>query len=178
MENRKLKNERGMTDSAVGRLAAYGLMTAVIAVLTLFASIPLPTGSGGAYLNAGDVAVYFSAWLFGPLGGAATAAVGSALADLLHGSAIYAPATFIIKGLMGLLCGLLFKKIKCGALPIAGLVMPTGYFAYEYLLYDISAALYGLWTNAIQYTFGVVAGIVLIVFAGKSSFINRLRDRF
>ncbi len=164
-------------DKRIWLLAAYGLVTAIIAVLTLFASVPLPTGSGGAYLNAGDAAIWFSAWLFGPVGGAVTAAVGSVTADILYGSFIYAPATFIIKGLMGLLCGLLFKKIKYGAPPVAGLIMPLGYFLYEYALFDISAALYGLWTNALQYAFGCLAGILLIVFGSRVAFFQKLRER-
>ena len=170
--NRNNKND------SVRTVVTYGIMTAIIAVLTLFASIPLPVGSGGAYLNAGDAAVYASAYILGPWGGAVVSALGSALADILHGAAVYAPVTLVIKGLMALVCGLLLKKLRRIPPVIAGLIMPAGYFAFEAILYGSETALFGLWTNAIQYTFGVVAGIVLIVFAGKSSFINRLRDRF
>ena len=161
--NQGMKNEinNRVNDGHVKTLALYGVFTAAIALLTLFASIPLPAGSGGAYLNAGDAAIYAAAWALGPIGGAVTAGVGSALADILHGSVVYAPATLIIKALMGLLTGLLLKRVRLAAPAIAGLVMPAGYFAFEYLVYRESAV-FGLWTNAIQYVFGVAAGIVLI----------------
>ena len=166
----------GTADRRTNRLVVYSLITAVIAVLTLFASVPLPLGEGGAYLNAGDAAIYFAAWALGPVGGAVTAALGSVAADLLHGAAIYAPATFVIKGLMGLICGALFKKLKFFSLPVAGLIMPAGYFAFEAAVFGMTAALYGLWTNAIQYAFGVAAGIILIAFAGKNSFIKAIKQ--
>ena len=171
MDNNSIHTNDGRTK----KLVTYGLITAVIAVLTLFVSFPLPVGEGGAYLNAGDVAIYFAAWALGPVGGAVTAAVGSAIADLLHGAAIYAPATFVIKGLMGLICGVLFKKLRYGSLPIAGLVMPLGYFAFELALYGITAALYGLWTNAIQYAFGVICGIAVIALASKNGFLKKIK---
>lgn len=161
-------------DQRIKRITVYGLITAIIAMLTLFVSIPLPLGEGGAYLNAGDAAIYLGAYILGPIGGLITAAVGSALADLLHGAAIYAPATFVIKGLMGLICGFLFKKIKYAAPPVAGVVMPFGYFAFEYLLFGSAAAIYGLWTNAIQYAFGAAVGIAAIALAVKTGLKNKL----
>lgn len=151
-----------MNDNRIRALALHGIFAAAIAVLTLFASIPLPASSSGAYLNAGDAAVYAAAWALGPVGGAIAAGIGSALADILHGAIIYAPATLIIKALMGLVCGLLLKRLRLAAPAIAGLIMPAGYFAYEFFIAR-EAALFGLWTNMIQYVFGAVAGIVLIL---------------
>lgn len=158
----KNKGEKAMSDSRIRALALHGIFTAAIAMLTLFASVPLPAGSSGAYLNAGDAAVYAAAWALGPVGGAITAGVGSALADVLHGAVVYAPATLVIKALMGLVCGLLIKRLRLAAPAVAGLIMPAGYFAYEYLIAR-EAAVLGLWTNLIQYAFGAVAGIVLIL---------------
>ena len=89
--------------------------------------------------------------------------VGSALADVLHGSPIYAPATLVIKALMGLVCGLLLKKLRRVPPFIAGLIMPADYFAFEAALYGSAAALFGLWTNAIQYAFGAFAGLLLFM---------------
>lgn len=166
-----------MNDKKIRKLAVHGVFTAIIAMLTLFASVPLPVSSGGAYLNAGDAAVFLSAYVFGPVGGAVVSSVGSAIADLLHGAPIYIPATFVIKGLMALIAGILYKKLRCGALPIAGVIMPLGYFAFEYLLYGSGAALFGLWTNAIQYAFGVLAGILLILALKRSHTIRGYWER-
>ena len=171
--NRHMKK----TDEKVRTLVLHTLFTAIIAVLTLFASIPLPVGSGGAYLNAGDAAIYAAAYVLGPIGGAIAASVGSALADVLHGAVVYAPATFVIKGLMGLIAGLLFKKSRWLAPLAGGIVMPLGYFAFEYLLYGSGTALFGLWTNAIQFAFGVIAGILLVFALGKTKVVPHYRRK-
>ena len=154
-------------DKKIKRIALIGVFAAIIGLLTFFVSIPLPVGSAGAYLNAGDAAVYLSAFALGPVGGALASAIGSTLADILHGAAMYAPATFIIKGLMALVCGLLFKRLRCFAPAVAGLIMPAGYFAYEYLVLR-AGAFYGLWTNAIQYAFGAVVGTLLVLGLGRT----------
>lgn len=156
------RNSSKPNEERIRRLALHGIFVSVIAMLTLFASVPLPTGAGGAYLNAGDAAIYAAAYVLGPVGGFITASIGSAVADMLHGAMIYVPATFIIKGLMGLIAGFLYKRIRHFAPLIAGIIMPVGYFAYEFLFFRESA-LFGLWTNAIQYAFGVIASAVLLI---------------
>jgi uncharacterized membrane protein len=177
------KNNENLSDARIRSLVTHAILTAIIALLTLFASVPLPVGSGGAYLNAGDAAVYASAYILGPWGGALVSALGSALADVLHGAVIYAPATLAIKGLMALCCGLMLKKLRRLPSFIAGLIMPAGYFAFEMLLYGAETALFGLWTNAIQYAFGSIAGMLLfrafesagIVKFGKGAVKNRVK---
>ena len=71
--------------------------------------IPLPYG----YVNAGDIFVLLAGFCLGPLYGGAAAALGCALADLLCGYAIYAPATSVIKfavaALSVLLCSTLLR---------------------------------------------------------------------
>lgn len=164
-KNRKTNDER------ISAVTVFGLMTAIVTVLTLFISVPLPISSEAAYLNAGDAAVYASAYLLGPAGGAVVSAVGSALADVLHGGVIYVPATFIIKGLMALFCGLMLKRLRGWSAFIAGLIMPLGYFAYECLLFGSSAALAGVWGNLIQYAFGSAAGALLFAAFKRAGFI-------
>lgn len=162
------KKTEVLSNERIRSLALHGMLTAVIAMLTLFASVPLPVGSGGAYLNAGDAAVHLAAYVLGPIGGAVTAGVGSALADILHGAAVYAPATFIIKALMAFICGHLTKRMRYAAPAISGLVMPIGYFLFELVLYGKAAALPGLWMNGIQYAFGTIAGALLIAALPRS----------
>ena len=84
-----------MKQDKIKTLTWAGLMCAIVVVTTMFAAIPIP-GVQGAYANAGDAAVYASAHLLGWPWGVAAAAIGSMLADLLLGSALYAPATFVI----------------------------------------------------------------------------------
>ena len=164
------KAGKKINDEKISAVTVFGLMTAIVTVLTLFISVPLPVSSEAAYLNAGDAAVYASAYLLGPWGGAAVSSVGSALADVLHGGMIYVPATLIIKGLMAMLCGLMLKKLRGGAAFIAGLVMPLGYFAYECALFGSPAALAGVWGNAVQYVFGSAAGCLLFAAFKRAGF--------
>ena len=141
------------------------LLTAIVVITTMFLAIPIPNITG-AYINAGDAAVYMCAFLLGGPLGAIAAALGSALADIFLGSIIYAPATFIIKGLMALIAALLFPRFKARKLPallIAGLIMPAGYFIYEWILLNsVAAAAAGIVFNFIQYAGGVLLGFLSI----------------
>lgn len=89
---------------------ACGVLTAIVTVATMFLSIPIP-GFSGAYMNAGDAAVYLCAYMIGGWWGAACAGIGSALADILLGAMVYAPATFIIKGCMALIAFMIMNAL-------------------------------------------------------------------
>ena len=119
-----------MNDRAIRLLVTGGLLAAVIFLLTAFVRIPLPAG----YLNLGDAGVFLAAMLL-PAGYAALCAgVGSALADLIGGFALYAPVTFAVKGLTALTFALLWRKLP-GKLRylafLSVLIIPLGYFVYE-----------------------------------------------
>ena len=75
------------------------MLAALCCVATMIIKIPSPLKG---YLNLGDCVVLLSGWLLGPAYGFAAAGIGSALADIFSGYVIYAPATFIIKGLMAI----------------------------------------------------------------------------
>ena len=59
----------------------------------------------GGYINVGDVIIFTSAILFGPMVGALAGGIGSAVADILFGYPAFAPYTFVIKGLEGFVAG-------------------------------------------------------------------------
>ena len=80
------------------KVALTAVMTALCAVATYVVAIPFPSGVG--YFNLGDVIVLLAGWLLGPVWGGLAAGLGSMLADFLAGYAAYAPATFVIKGLV------------------------------------------------------------------------------
>jgi uncharacterized membrane protein len=94
-------------------------------------------------------------------------AIGSLLADLFSGYANYAVATLIIKGLMGLVAGMIMSKgnakkvrIVLSAI-VAEIIMIIGYFGYEFILYR-DGAFASIVFNSIQAVFGATVGIVLI----------------
>ena len=149
-----------MRNASIRRLVLSGLMAAITCLLTLV-SYRIP-GTESAYANLGDAGVYLSAFLLAGPWGALSAAVGSAIADVVLASALYAPATFVIKGAMALIAGALLKKAE-GAKRVlvlfpAGIVMPVGYFLYEWLLYGIPTALISVPLNLVQMCLGIVIG--------------------
>ena len=96
-----------MQNFSVKKLTFTGLMAALICVLTMFPHIPNPAGSG--YIHLGDGMILLAAMVVGPLAIPA-AAIGSALADLFSGYALYAPATAVIKGLVALIAWLMYRR--------------------------------------------------------------------
>lgn len=89
------------------RVATLAILIAVTALFTYMIRIPVAPTRG--YINFGDVAIFFSAILFGPLTAFITGGIGTALADLLSGYAQWAPFTFLAHGLQGLFIGLIIK---------------------------------------------------------------------
>ncbi len=140
-----------------------------------------PAGIG--YIHAGDAVVLLGAFLLGSRWGAFAAGLGSAIADLLAGYALYAPATFVIKALMAITAAFVLKKCSRhkparNALPaalIAELIMIAGYFCYDcFVLKYGMAALGDLPTNLIQAAFGAVGGITLYGTISKSPNIRNI----
>ena len=145
--------------SLAKKLSFAALFAALCLVSTLLVSVPLPNG----YFNVGDVLVLLAAWCLGGVWGGVAAAIGSALADLWSGFALYAPATFFVKGLDALAAfgvAWLVKKILpaqkldviarlLGAI-CGELVMVVGYFLFESMLYGFATAALSLAYNALQ----------------------------
>lgn len=89
------------------RIATLAILIAVTALFTYVVRIPVAPTRG--YINFGDVAIFFTAIIFGPITALITGGVGTALADLLAGYAQWAPFTFLAHGLQGLGIGLVIK---------------------------------------------------------------------
>lgn len=153
------------------RLSFTAMFATLCFVATFIITLPLPNG----YFNVGDVFVLLSGWFLGPIYGAIAAAVGSALADILSGFAIYAPATFFIKGLDAALAWLVWKIAKtlikkttldavCRAISAiaAEMVMVFGYFVFECALYSFAGGVATLVGNATQGLLCLVCATALI----------------
>lgn len=148
---------------SIRRLTTAGVLAAAIILLTTLVSIPMPGGLG--YINLGDAGVLLAGVLLGGGWGALCAGAASAISDILLGWGVYAPATFVIKGAVALLGGLLFaatkKQIRFAFLFVAALLVPLGYFLYETLLYGTAAALPNILFNTIQCVVGAAAAATL-----------------
>ncbi len=127
------------------------LNTRILSYLALFIAftavatyIHFP-GPGTSYFNLGEVAIYIIALTFGRKAGGLAGAVGSALIDILLGYSIWAPFTFIIKGLEGYLIGKLAEegnwKRNVLAIIVGGHIMILGYALSVLYLYSWPAVL-------------------------------------
>ena len=160
---------------SIRKLTTAGVLAASIVLLTTLVSIPIPAGLG--YVNLGDMGVLLAGMLLGGGWGALCAGAASAISDVLLGYTIYAPATFLIKGLVALIAGLLFakteKKIRYAALYLAALVVPAGYFLYETLLYGTASAIPNILFNTMQCMFGAVVATIIGVMLLKTKLFTR-----
>ena len=154
------------TDKRIRKLAFGGVFTALIAAATMFLKLPVPITSG--YVHLGDGMIFAASAYLGPWG-AVAGALGSALADLLGGYAYYMIPTAIVKGAMGLIAGLYFKKaagkkfsfLKAALLfVLCEAVMVLGYFLAECIMYNAQTAAGAILPNLIQGVSGVVIGLV------------------
>lgn len=152
---------------------------ALTIVFTAFLFFPVP-GMKGAYVHMGDTIVFLCAYFLGGWYGAAVGGLGGVIADLIV-APFYAPATLIIKGLMGLTAGLLFKKAKTPlervlAMVLPGLIMAVGYYVYEVLNYGnpIGILVASMPFNLLQAGASILAASICIPLLEKSALIRRL----
>ncbi len=148
------------------KIVGAAMLAALACVATMIIKIPSPLKG---YFNLGDCVVLLCGWTMSPLYGFAAAGIGSALADVFSGYAIYAPATFIIKGIMALIAFYGFKLVKNAGSTVAQIVsgvvaeivMVAGYFIFEGFLYGFAASVVNIPTNAFQGVAGLIIGMTL-----------------
>ncbi len=140
-------------------IALIVVMTALVTVGTLIVRIPNPMGG---YFNVGDVMIFVTALTFGPFVGGAAGGLGSAIADII-GFPLFAVPTLVIKGLEGLIAGLVANNKGVYrdflAVVIAGVEMTAGYFLVEMYLWGIGGALAEVPANIAQIAIGGIIGI-------------------
>jgi uncharacterized membrane protein len=157
-----------MKNTKLRKLINSSLMAALVVVGTMVIRIPTPTKG---YIHIGDSIVYLCGILLGPLYGAVAAGLGSLLADVLAGYVVYAPATLVIKFIDAMIAGLIYlqltkndasggKKLAAFSLAVfgGGLIMVSGYLAFETFLYGFPTAVLSVVPNIVQ----AVGGGVLL----------------
>ncbi len=164
-------------------LAFAALFAALCFVGTLIVQIPAPLGG---YLNIGDVFVLLAGWCLGPLYGGIAAAVGSALADIVA-FPLYAPATFIIKGLdavaayaLWAICKKAFTAKKADILcrvigaTVGEAVMFIGYALFDCAMAGMGAAVANMPFNGIQAGLCIIGGCLLIGALARIPYVQKL----
>lgn len=160
------------------KIVMSSLLAALVCVATMVIKIPSPLKG---YINLGDCIVLLSGWILPAWYGFFAAGIGSALADVFSGYATYAPATFVIKGLMALTAYWLFRllsgktnnllsRILSGV--FSEIVMILGYLLFEGILYGFVPSLVNVPANAVQGVAGLVIGVILIKFFEKQNLIK------
>ncbi len=155
-------------NTKIRKIVVAALVTALICVATMFIKIP---SAFKGYLNLGDGVILVSGWILSPAYAFAASALGSALADIFSGYMIYAPATFVIKGLMALVAFYGFRlfnkklrnltsRIICGV--IAEIIMVLGYFVFEGFLYGFAPSALNIPGNCLQGVAGIIVSTLLI----------------
>jgi uncharacterized membrane protein len=124
-------------------IASAGIMAAFVYAMTSI-SVPMPKPLGVWHI--GGIASFIVAIFYGPFVGAFACGVGAMIFDIwnpLWGSSYitYAPATLVIRGLMGFLLGKLRRTIPAKsrtseliAMVIASVEKNISYFIYDYAL--------------------------------------------
>jgi uncharacterized membrane protein len=141
------------------QIALIVVMSALVTVGTLLIRIPNPMGG---YFNVGDVMIFVAALTFTPFVGGVAGGLGSAIADII-GFPLFAVPTLVIKGLEGLIAGLIANKKNVYrdvlAVVAAGAEMIVGYFLVELYLWGLGGALAEIPINVLQIAVGGLIGI-------------------
>ncbi|MCX7951133.1 MAG: ECF transporter S component [Clostridiales bacterium] len=164
-------------DQKLLEIVYFAVASALVTVFTLVVRIPSING----YVNFGDIMIFVVAAMLGKKFGFVAGAFGSALADIIASYFIYAPATFLIKGVEGLLFAVVYEKLKNQnyGLLVAGIIaaseMILGYFVYEYFVYGYAAAVGSVFGNVMQGSISLLVAAPIII-AVKKTGINLLKQ--
>ena len=168
------------------KLAFIGIMCALTTVVTWVLPIPMPATEG--YINFGDAVIFLTALFAGPVPAMVVGGIGSMLADVIGGYMHWAGFTLLIKGLEGLICGLIVKKfnkkdkfyIDILGLVAAGVWMVVGYYFAGAILYGWAGSLESLPGNCIQGGVSIVVAYMLYAILKRmyavQGFIERLEN--
>lgn len=162
------------TKSHVQKIVMAAMMMCLVMIATVFIRVPIPGTQG--YVHLGDSMVFLSVLILGWKYGAVASAFGGLLADVLGGAAAWAPWTFVIKGVMAVILGLIAMKLserssisrgrfifgEAAGMVTAGIFMVAGYYLAEGVMYgNWLAPVIGILWNIGQFVVGMVIAIVL-----------------
>ena len=145
------------------------LCIALVFVATLFLNIKLPIAANGGLVHLGTAMLFITSILFGPKKGAITGAVGMALFDVISGWTLWAPFTFLTRGLQGYLVGKIAwsgnRRGKSLLFNILALILSVPFMLAGYYLCE--RVLYGSWIlpaasipgNLVQNVIGIIVAI-------------------
>ncbi len=165
-------------------ITVTALFTALTCISTMLIQIPSPANG---YVNLGDCFVLLSAFLLGPVLGAAAAGTGSMLADIFSGYTYYAPGTFIIKALMAVCAYFLYRLVwrfvkkhkviaALTAAAFAEIIMISGYFVFAAFFLGLGlGATADIPGNVVQAVFALIVTPLLFTLISRNRSIKFYR---
>ncbi|HEC22491.1 MAG TPA: ECF transporter S component [Chloroflexi bacterium] len=159
-------------------LATTAVMTALVLGLTLVRIAVTPING---YVHLGDIAIFFTSFAFGPWAGLVAGGLGTGLADVVSGYAIFAPLSLVVHGLQGLVAGWIVRRRPTSAglvlgVLAGGVILVAGYFIGEAVVPVFGGpalALSEVPFNAVQAAFGSLGAVV---YAAVARAYPRLRQ--
>ncbi|WP_297428014.1 ECF transporter S component [Clostridium sp.] len=159
---------RGKSKFTTKDMVETALLTALVFVATAFINVRLPIIASGGLVHLGTVMLFIAAIVFGKEKGAIAGAVGMAIFDLSSGWALWAPFTFVVRGIMGYMVGYITwgnnrngnnLAVNILAVILSGAWMIAGYYITEGILY-------GNWLSPVASIPGNVTQIVIGLILG------------
>jgi len=165
-------------------MVTSALLITLVLVATKFINIRLPISINGGLIHLGNVALFISAIVFGKKKGSIAGAFGMGLFDIISGWALWAPFTFIIRGVMGYIIGAISNASNRNgnsiiwniiAILAGGVWMILGYYLTEVILYgNWISPITSIPGNITQLILGAILGLpltkILIKIKDKSAF--------
>ena len=168
------------TSFKIRDLVQMGLLSALTFVAAW--AIHIPYGNGGV-IHLGDSMIFLTAVVFGRRYAAISGAIGMTMFDIFSGFSVWAPYTFVIKAVMGLIAGSLANlgdskgssAVKNGlGMLTAGIWMIFGYYAAEAIItWNITQPLFSIFGNVIQAGAGAAIAFVIIAAIKRSGYFNK-----
>ncbi|MDT7886613.1 MAG: ECF transporter S component [Thermoproteota archaeon] len=165
-------------------ISIAGLFIALTFVTTYFSGQFIKSPVPGGYLNIGDAVIFIAAILFGPLIGFLAGSIGSALSDVLLEAYMFAPGTFVIKGLEGFIAGVVYRYLIRKPIQISSSIIFIGsiliiislYVFYNVSYFDpernLSNIDYLNFVLPIGLIYSTLGSLSLILTVKKSQYVN------
>ena len=126
-------------------LIITSMLISLVFIATFFINIRLPIAANGGLVHLGSAMLFIVSILFGPKKGAMAGAFGMAIFDLVSGWTLWAPFTFIARGLQGYIVGkIAWSNQRNGRSSLFNILatvssipfMLLGYYICERILYN------------------------------------------
>lgn len=167
-------------------LVMTAVLIALVFVCTMLLNIKLPIKANGGLVHMGTAMLFITSILFGPKKGAYAGAIGMALFDIVGGWLLWAPITFVARGLQGYIVGKIawakghkgnHMGLNIMAAVISMPVMIAVYYVGEGILYNNWVApLASIPGDIVQNVIGLIVAIPLCAFLLKIPYFqNKLR---